>query len=175
VVIVLLPGAVCTTNVNAFVAGEAKVRYEFGNGEDSRAEFPRTSLGFGGRKRVNDNRTIVRASGCYLTANRLPLAEPFDFRLMSEPSGALRPWMFGSIPCKEGHVEPSDHDLGPRRGLRGGWCHQLSRDPLRRDHGGSSTVPTAGSPGALDRCEARGRVRTSLPTTGVGAARHGWP
>ncbi len=77
---------VCTTNVNAFDAGKGNVRYEFGNGEtwefwvDPRCalSMPRTSLGFGGCKRIGETRSIARASGSYLTADRLPPTQPFQ-------------------------------------------------------------------------------------------------
>jgi hypothetical protein len=77
---------VCTTNLNAFEEADGQVRYEFGNGEtwqfwvDPRIalSFPRTQLGFGGCKRVDEQRTIVKASGSYLTADHLPPPQPFS-------------------------------------------------------------------------------------------------
>jgi hypothetical protein len=77
---------VCTTNVNTFEEADGRVRYEFGNGETwefwvdpARAmSFPRTKLGFGGCQRVGESRTILKASGSYLTADRLPSPQPFQ-------------------------------------------------------------------------------------------------
>jgi hypothetical protein len=77
---------VCTTNVNAFEEDDGRVRYEFGNGEtwaftvDPRCalSFPRTKLGFGGCRRIGEQRTILKASGSYLTADHLPEPQPFS-------------------------------------------------------------------------------------------------
>ncbi len=76
---------VCTTNVNAFEEADGRVRYELGDGEtwefsvDPRCalSFPRTTLGFGSCQRVGESRTVAKASGSYLTADRLPPRQPF--------------------------------------------------------------------------------------------------
>jgi hypothetical protein len=77
---------VCTTNVNAFEEPGGGVRYEFGHGEtwefvvDPRCalSMPRTKLGFGGCQRVGEKRTVSKASGSYLTADRLPPTQRFE-------------------------------------------------------------------------------------------------
>jgi hypothetical protein len=76
---------VSTTNINAVDHPDGRIEYELGGGEQweitvepSRAlTFPRTRLGFGVARRVDERRRVVKATATYLIADRIAPPEPF--------------------------------------------------------------------------------------------------